>query len=168
MGGGRLRTARFQLSPPPPHSVLRTSGGEGEGIPFQGLKKKTNTKLPLLSALSPVTLQQRREVPTGSLLQRTRDSRRRASEGRQSSQAEAPGSSQWQRPRPPPSAPRPAAAGGHRAPLPSGAGSGATAPGPRTAVATPLPGPRRETCNKRRGSRGTHWPAGAGRGGASA
>lgn len=86
------------------------------------------------------------------MLQGTRDTRRRVlTAGRQSSPGETPGSAHG-------SAPARSAPGGHRASRPA-----ATA-GRRRPGLPPAPPPR-ETCNKRRGSRGAHWLDGAGRGG---
>lgn len=86
------------------------------------------------------------------MLQGTRDTRRRAlTAGRQSSLGEAPGSAHG-------SAAARSAPSGHRASCPAAAAA-------RSHPGLPPAPPPRETCTERRGSRGAHWPDGAGRAG---
>lgn len=163
MRGARLQTASSQLCP----SLLRhrtpcySPPRGGEGITFQSLKKKINTKLPLLSTPLPGYASERREVPAGSVLQGTRDIRRSVYCGTAELPSRGPGLRSRRRSRLPRQPRRRQPQAGiaprrHRAPAPP------TTPAPPR---PPTPCPRRETCNKRRGSRGAHWPDRVGRGG---
>lgn len=118
-GGGKAPDSPLPavpLSPPPPHSVLQPSAGGGRRNPFPKSNEKNKCQTSFAFHPLPGYASERREVPAGSVLQGTRDTRRRAF----MRDGGAP------QPRPPaplvaalPPAPSPAAPGGHRASRPA-------------------------------------------------
>lgn len=153
-GRGTAPHSRSQLCPLP----LRAAR-HGES-PSGACRKKLSTKLPLPSTPSPVTLQKggryqlaaccRGQEPLGAE-RSLRDGRAPRARRRALLMAALP-----------PAQPR--AGTEHRASRPAPAAAAAAVPGRRHPGIPPAP-PLRETCNQRRGSRGAHWPGGAGRGG---